>query len=571
MPANLLKTNMDTTLIMADKIRKFPRWYQGKAVRKIYKEIKKGFHPIAVLPTGSGKSLTLCMIADRYLTDNILKDVLVLSHRSSILTQSLAALEEYFEGFEVGLYSSGLKSRTIKKITVAGIQSVWRKPELFENAGIIIIDECHLVNTKNAGMYRDFLGHLDAQYIGVTATHFRLGHGYIHKGKDALFNCLAYDLSSTENYNKLVNQGYLAKMFSYKTKLEMKIDGVGKVAGDYAKNQLAKKFDRDSITEIACTEIKTAMEKFKLKRGLIFAIDTKHADNIGKYMNSIGISCVVIHSKVKDSKEKENDFKAGKYRMAVGIEMLTTGLDIPEIDLIGLLRPTASASLHVQMIGRGGRALYAKGFDISKMEERKAAIKAGGKKFCVIMDFAGNLARLGPINDVHIEEKKKRENGGGEAIMKTCPKCNMQNFGAARKCNFCGHEFEFQTKLTLESTELEVIAVRKRIEDKIDNSGIWLDIQSIEYNIHSRKDKISSLRVTYRCGFRRFNEFICIDHGYFPRHQAKNWIKVRWPENKKHPQNLRQLYAQRDLLKIPSRIFISKKDKWDEISKYDFT
>lgn len=551
---------------------KRPRWYQSKSKRKGIKAIKKkDCHPIIAIPTGAGKSLILCLLTGEYLNENIVKDVLILSHRSTILEQDLAALEEHFPDFEMGLYSSGLKSKVKKKITVAGIQSVWRKPEEFENVGLVLIDEAHLVNTKDAGMYREFLGYLDANYIGLTATPFRLGHGYIYKGKGALFNELAYDLTSTENYNKLVNQGYLAKMFSHKTNLKLEIDGIGKVAGDYAKGQLAKKFDREAITEIACTEIKATMEKFNLKRGLIFAIDTKHADNISKYMNEIGISCVAIHSKLKDNKEKEKDFKAGKYKMAVGIEMLTTGLDIPEIDMIGLLRPTASPSLHVQMLGRGGRALYAKGFDISKMKERKAAIKAGGKKFCMVMDFAGNIARLGPINDVHVEGKEnKREGGNGEAIMKTCPKCNMEHYGAVRKCNFCGHEFEFQTRLTLESTELEVIATRKRIEEKVTVNGIWLDVDSIEYNIHSRPNKVSSMRVIYRCGFRRFNEFICIDHGYFPRHQAKNWIRARFPENRKHPQNLRILYAQRDLLKIPKKIFVSKTDKWNEITNFRF-
>lgn len=557
---------------------KKPRWYQKKAAKKIIAAIKKAIeekeevHPIVAIPTGAGKSLILCLVTELYLDENITKDVLILSHRSTILEQDLAALEEWFPDFEMGLYSAGLGSKEKKKITVAGIQSVWRKPELFDKGGIVLIDEAHLVNTKDAGMYRTFLKAINAIYVGLTATPFRLGHGYIYKGKGALFNKLVYDLTSTKNYNKLVNQGYLAKMFSYKTKLEMKVDGVKKVAGDYAQNQLAKKFDREAITEIACTEIATAMKKFKLKRGLIFAIDTKHADNINRYMNTIGIKCVAIHSKVKDGKQKENDFKAGKYKMAVGIEMLTTGLDIPEIDLIGLLRPTASASLHVQMLGRGGRPLYAKGFDISKMSQRKLAIKKGGKKFCLVLDFAGNLARLGPINDVHVAEKKeKKGGGGGDAIMKTCPSCNMQHYGAVRKCNFCGHEFEFKNNLTLESTNIAVIAARKKVEESVTKAGIWIEVDSIEYNIHSRKNKTSSLRVTYRCGFRRFNEYICIDHGYFPRHQAKNWIKARFPEHKKNPSNLRQLFGQRDLLQIPKHIFVSENETgFMEITNFKF-
>lgn len=550
---------------------KRPRWYQKKSAKKTIKAIKeKDIHPVIAVPTGAGKSLILCMITSEYLNENIIKDVLVLSHRSTILEQDLAALEEQFPEIEIGLYSSGLKSKIKKKITVAGIQSVWRYPEKFDNVGLVLIDEAHLVNTKDAGMYRKFLSKIKANYVGLTATPFRLGHGYIYKGKGALFNTLAYDLTSTDNYNKLVNQGYLAKMFSYKTNLKMKVDDIGRLGGDFIKDQLSKKFDRNSITEIACTEIAKAMRKFDLRLGLIFAIDTKHADNISRYMNEIGINCVSIHSKAKDSKQKENDFKAGKYKMAVGVEMLTTGLDIPQIDMIGLLRPTESASLHVQMIGRGGRPYYAKGFDLSKMSQRKLAIKKGGKRFCAIMDFAGNIARLGPINDVHVIEKSKKKKGIGGPVMKTCPKCKMEHYGAVRKCNFCGHEFEFKNKLTLESTDAAVLAVKKRIEKAVTSNGIWLEVNSIEYNIHGVAGKPSSLRVTYRCGFRRFHEYVCIDHGYYPRHLAKEWIKKRLPENTKIPQNLRQLYANRDVLKIPKKIFVSKDEKWTKIEKFEF-
>lgn len=551
---------------------KKPRWYQSKGARKAIAAIKKSdVHPVVAVPTGAGKSLMLCIITEKYLDENITKDVLILSHRSTILEQDFAALEEWFPDFEMGLYSSGLKSKVKKKITVAGIQSVWRYPEKFENVGVVIIDEAHLVNAKDSGMYREFLGYLDANYVGLTATPFRLGHGYIYKGKDALFNDLAYDLTSTENYNKLVNQGYLSKMFSYKTKLGMDVNDLNKRGGDFITGQMSKKFDKDAITEIACTEIIAAMGKLNLKRGLIFAIDTKHCDNIASYISEAGISCTSIHSKHKDSKQRENDFKAGKYQIAVSVEMLTTGLDVPEIDLIGLLRPTASPSLHVQMLGRGGRVLYAKGYDLSKMDERKKAIKESEKQFCMVLDFAGNIARLGPINDVHVQEKRnKKDTGNGTAIMKTCPKCNVQHYAAVRKCNFCGHEFEFETKLTLESTDKAVIAAKKRIEKEINNQGTWVDVDSIEYRVHSVANKPSSLKVIYQCGFRKFFEFICIDHGYYPRHKAKKWINERLPANYRKPTNLSELFRIKRDLRIPKKIFIMKNGKWNEITKYEF-
>ena len=81
---------------------KKPRWYQKKSAKKTIKAIKeKEVHPVIAVPTGAGKSLILCMITGEYLDENIVKDVLILSHRSTILEQDLAALEEQFPDFEM--------------------------------------------------------------------------------------------------------------------------------------------------------------------------------------------------------------------------------------------------------------------------------------------------------------------------------------------------------------------------------------------------------------------------------------------------------------------------------------
>ncbi len=551
---------------------KKPRYYQNRGTKKLCASLMKGHHPVGAFPTGSGKSLVLCMLTDKYLSFNIDRDVLILSHESNILKQDLKALEEYFEEIEIGLYSAGLDRRTIKKITVAGIQSVWRKPELFSKVGLVIIDEAHLVNTKDSGMYRKFLEQLNAQYVGLTATPFRLGHGYIYKGDTALFNKLAYDLTSTENYNKLVSRGYLSKMYCIGTKLKLDTHKLPKQAGDFKESAMAKRFNTENITDIACTEMTMAIKKHKLKKILIFAIDIEHAENIAKQMNDNGIKTIAIHSESNQKKDKSiEEFKKGFYQCAVGIQMLTTGLDIPEIDLIGILRPTMSPSLHVQILGRGGRPLFAEDYDITIREERLKAIKEGGKPHCFVMDFAKNIARLGPINDVHVVEKDRKKGGNGEAILKTCPKCKTEHYAAVRICDFCGHEFVFKTKLSAESEDGEVITRRKAKVIVMRPTGTWLKVEKVEYRIHSIKGKVSSLKVSYKSGILSFHKFICIDHGRTPRRIANEWIKLHIEENSRKPKNLRELYMCREDLKIPKRIYVSKEEsKFYQVSKYEF-
>ena len=74
-------------------------------------------------------------------------------------------------------------------------------------------------------------------------------------------------------------------------------------------------------------------------------------------------------------------FKAGMVRCLVNVNVLTTGFDAPRVDLLAMLRPTLSTGLYVQMVGRGTR-------------------KADGKVNCLILDFAGNCRRHGPVDRV---------------------------------------------------------------------------------------------------------------------------------------------------------------------------
>ena len=86
----------------------------------------------------------------------------------------------------------------------------------------------------------------------------------------------------------------------------------------------------------------------------------------------------------------------------VNCDVLTTGFDAPNTDMIVMLRPTQSPGLYVQMMGRGMRI-------------------AEGKKDCLILDFAKNIERHGPINQIAPNQKGKRKKTG-EALVKKLSK-----------------------------------------------------------------------------------------------------------------------------------------------------
>ena len=92
-------------------------------------------------------------------------------------------------------------------------------------------------------------------------------------------------------------------------------------------------------------------------------------------------------------------FRAGEVRALTGCMVFTTGFDIPQVDLIAMLRPTCSTGLYVQMVGRGTR-------------------KADGKLGCLVLDFSGNVKRHGPVDAVSVHVAKP-----GDAPTKVCPVC----------------------------------------------------------------------------------------------------------------------------------------------------
>lgn len=414
------------------------REYQSKAINDLYEWFSAGNsgNPCIVMPTGSGKSHIVAALCKDALQSWPDQQILMLTHVKELIEQNAEKLRQHWPNAPLGIYSASIGIKHLgEPITFAGIQSIGKKVKDVGHVDLVIIDECHLVNHKEAGEYFEFIAGLTKinpalRVIGLTATPFRLGHGYI-TDKPAMFDALLEPVKIEE----LVYKGFLAPLRSKHTKEKLDVSGVRKRGGEYVESELQAAVDTEEKNRSVVKEvISMAGDR---KAWLFFCAGVNHAHHVAKVLKENGIEaeCVTGDTPKKERERILTDFKAGRLRALTNANVLTTGFDYPDIDLIAMLRPTLSPSLYVQMAGRGMRP--------------KSHID-----HCMVLDFAGVVATHGPITAVQ-PPKKPKPGQEGEAPVKACPECHELVHPRVEICPCCGHQFPIaQKKLQLRHDDI---------------------------------------------------------------------------------------------------------------------
>lgn len=178
------------------------RPYQEDAINGLYDYWSdgRGNDPLIVAPTGAGKSLILAKLVEDALGFTGTR-VLMLTHVKELIEQNAQELVGILPNVDLGFYSASLgQKRLDRQVTFAGIQSIWeRAPDMIPPPDLVIIDEAHLVPKNTTTRYGKFLDDLrvcnpEVKIVGLTATPYRLDSGYLHKGKGAIFDGIAYDI-----------------------------------------------------------------------------------------------------------------------------------------------------------------------------------------------------------------------------------------------------------------------------------------------------------------------------------------------------------------------------------------
>jgi len=414
------------------------RDYQQRAIDDLYRwfEAYESGNPCLVLPTGSGKSHIIAAICKQAVTTWPETRILMLTHVKELIEQNAEKMRQHWPDAPLGIYSAGMGVKKMDQITFASIQSVRYLADQIGYIDIVLIDECHTVSHKQEGGYRWLLSDLKKinpylRVVGLTATPYRLGHGLIIE-EPALFSALIEPVTIEE----LVFKKHLAPLRSKVTQFKLDVKGVGKSGGEYIESQLQKAVNSKSQNLRVVREVIAWAED--RKAWLFFCAGVDHAIAIRDVLRDEGITaeCILGETPKQEREQIIADYKAGKIKALTNANVLTTGFDYPNIDLIAMLRPTMSPGLYVQMAGRGMRP-----------KEHT--------DHCMVLDFAGVVEAHGPITAV--QPPKKPGEGTGEAPSKPCPECNEICHLSVRECPSCGFQFPAPAQKKLQLRDIDIM------------------------------------------------------------------------------------------------------------------
>ena len=477
------------------------RPYQREAIDSLYQYWRQGGDDPAliVIPTGGGKSLVMAQLIYEIVQDYGAR-ILLLSHVRELVQQDHDEIVELWPEAPIGVFSASLKRKELQApILVASIQSIEKHVTKLDPAPeIVLIDECHLMSTKDGSRYKRAMNTLKAMYprlrvVGLSATPYRMDRGWLHKGEGAFFGSIVHDAK----IQSLIDDGYLAPMIAKPGKVTISTAGLHKVGKEWNAGELEARAMEGDTTRIAVEDMIARGEG--RKKWLIFASGKRHAFQILEELERHGIPAGMVLGDTAHGEREAlvSGHKYGDIKALVTINVLSTGYNNPSIDLLALMRPTESASLYVQQVGRGSRL-------------------APGKIDCLVLDYAGVSLRHGPIDAV--DPDRKPGSGEGVAPAKICPECESIIAAGCRHCHICGHEFPPPAiKLQKKPTEAPILKSQVVPERH--------SVTSTEWSVHKKPGRPDSVRITYTLdGDARFT----INEWIFPEIENQRWQFFFW-------------------------------------------
>jgi hypothetical protein len=282
--------------------------------------------------------------------------MLILAHRAELLNQARDKLLAANPALKVGIEQAGQSASESSDVVVASVPTVGRRgsrrltrldPDQFS---IVVIDEAHHATAES---YRRIVEHLGLMQsdtkkllVGFTATPKR-SDGI---GLDAIFD----DISYSRTIPEMMQAGYLAPVAGYRVETDIDLSRVKTSMGDFVVSQLSDAVNIESRNALV---VKAFRELVPSRRTLVFGVDVAHALDLAAAFRHYGITAAPVTGDTPPDERSQTlaAFSSGRIQVLTNCMVLTEGYDEPAVDGIILARPTKSALLYTQMIGRGTR------------------------------------------------------------------------------------------------------------------------------------------------------------------------------------------------------------------------
>jgi superfamily II DNA or RNA helicase/HKD family nuclease len=318
----------------------------------VEREVHERHRNLVVAATGTGKTVIAALDYKRLRADGRDPSLLFVAHRKEILEQSRRTYQEVLADAAFGeLYVGGERPERWRHV-FASVQSlsaygVGRLP--VDQFDMVVIDEFH---HAEATTYRRLLDHLrPVELLGLTATPERADGVDVRSffdGRTAaelrLWDALEEDLLSPFHYFGVADPTDLSQLQWRR--------------GDYDTAELERVYTADDArVRVVLKQVRDKVLDVRAMRALGFCVSVGHAKFMAQRFNEAGIPALSVSGETSadDRRAALAALRAREVNVLFAVDLFNEGLDIPDVDTLLLLRPTQSATVFLQQLGRGLR------------------------------------------------------------------------------------------------------------------------------------------------------------------------------------------------------------------------
>lgn len=347
-----------------------PFLHQVEMLEDLEAERSKGFHRnLLVAATGTGKTV-IAALDYKQLCEAAGKDLslLFIAHRKEILQQSMTTYRNVMQSGSFGELFVGKNKPQEWKHVFASVQSLSAKklgkldPDMFD---VVVIDEFH---HSAASTYRALIEHLKPkEFLGLTATPER-GDG-IHVADEFFGGRTASELRLWD----ALDADLLVPFHYFGVSDDVDLSQVQWKRGSYDLQQLSDVYTgNDARASKIIKELQDKVTSTEFMRAIGFCVSIQHAQYMAEVFNKAGIKSVSVSGETDDGERAHalKQLRKREINCIFAVDLFNEGLDLPQVDTILLLRPTQSATIFMQQLGRGLR-------------------RAKGKAVLTVLDFIG--------------------------------------------------------------------------------------------------------------------------------------------------------------------------------------